>query len=1307
MPIEVRGPDGVINRFPDGTSDAVIEQALRRHYGSSPPQESARQSLHGWATSEAAKTAPKRERGFFERQRQVFSDTFNRSWIAEGYRKGYREGAYANVEKPKNQPIIELNPMVAIGGISGALQGITDVLTGDKTASAVKGRADDNITREKARRATFEAANQGDHFWEAENPVAAGAASLSGMLGASALDPVSWISPGKTLVERTVGQGVLAAGADYLAQDAAVDTGVQEKYDATQTLMSAGAGAAFNGISELGVLGVKGFVKMITRGPEADASVELKAADMVAEVPLSEVHLPVSTSKPSPIEEAAQVFQSGGLKDKPAVVSKALTTTSEAFSGGSKAAPESDPWEAADWGPIRSEQRKTAAISHLETLRRTIKPERTKAFIKWLGKGNDPAAEGFHLNGDYVDWGAIKADPDLLKGLHNALGDAFGATYDAAGDAPRSWADTRRAATLFGVNLSDAAKYHADITGENGVSGKMVALESIALGHLDLLEQKRGQLLKEMEDGLFDSKKVADFAAAVQETVVMDAMARGAESEIGRALNILKMARKRAAAVNDLQSHMGTLNEVLGGGIDSAEKLREVLKEMGESAKKGPAAAKDSIRKMQSMGAWDHVGYLMTGNLLSSFKTHMRNAVGTPIHGLFQVGERYAAAGIGAARTAAGIGSVERVTFSEANAYVQGMAEAFQDALVVGVQAFRRGGAVSDIGSSSVIETALSSSIPFKIDADRRAKWRQQGLRVSTAVDIGLSGIYSLTRTFAYRPSVAMDEFYKTLARRMQVNALAYREAHYKSQLVAPDSSEATFRQTLKEVQDQPTARAIELAKDYFKETGDDPAAVFDPGSKGEVFANLLRSLDHEQMAIDHAQLMAFQQHGKVTQALDQALRMVPLVKYLYVNFLRTPLALLKAGMVDRNPALFWVDPNARQALNAYSLDQETKLARGGAEADLVVARVVMGSAVMGIAWSLAASGNLVGQRNPQERGDGVLPYSFKAPDGTWVQFNSMSPLAEPLGLIADLQQILREHDFDDDSAMALMGSTMSAVMANVSNKTFLQGLGDFMELMSGPGYSTASPEARAEEAGKSLAQTLAPRLLPLSAFQRAIAQDMDPVVREARNLQDLFVSAIPKLSETLPAKRDFMGRPVIRAKGQTGAFQAWGTSTEKTDPLDLELSRLAQALPDFRIGSTPRRFNEVKLTTSEYSRLLEAQGQKTINPATGENMEQTLRSLVVSSEYQEMPDGLRAEAVKGVISNYRSVASRQVKDPNSGTYLGDLVSRTAGERLQKETRQRSLSTGEAYLRGRAYGLRPSDPQLAKLREALGFEAAE
>lgn len=1312
--IEVVGPDGTIHEFPAGTADAEIDRNLRRYYGATDGQRRA-------AAEAAVYAAGKRgKRSLLERWGDVARDTWETSWLAEGYRAGFKQAADGIASG--RAPTQELNPAKLVGRLAGTNQAIFDQLRlGDRKGSdRVKSMAERMVATEAERRGEFRAVSAEDPFWKARGglgmKVAHGGASLAGFLTGAAADPVSWVTAGRSVVTRAATTGTLAAGSDVLAQEAALGLGLEEEYSLLRTGFSALAGAGFSAVIDLPRLGPKKWVEEFFSSPETRARDELEVAEELHAPAMSEAELP-TLALPAPERVAApEAPRVTPEEPRPAAGAEAPKADPEGKpkvdpEGEPKAGPEGKPqgdeWSSVDWGSVRSSARAEAAMRHLEKLRKLIKPGMVQAFVRKLDEGVDPAREGAHINPEYVDWDHLDANPEDLLAWAGARADIFRDAYEAAGDRYRSWDQTHATSRLFGSSLSDVVKVHADVMGEGGLAARLGALREAAL------ESDRAFVatLREVEEQVArgDYSGVGKLAQGVQRTVLMDAMAAGASSEVARSLNYMQRLARPRAVRNDLQALMEDLADVLNGGKPlSPDDLGAAIKRMrGAYEDGGSPKLRDELRKMRTMGVADYLGYLVTGNLLSAPKTHLRNLVGTPLHALFSIAERYVAAGIGAVRQATGLGSKERVTFREALAYSTAMGDALQDALRMGVQAFIRGTAVTDGGSSVLPDSGLRAA-PFALSADRMRRWRDGGFRLSTALDVGLVGLFEMVRTFGYRPSVAADEFYKVLARRMEVNALAYREAHYRSQLADPAERERVFTSTLAAVQTAPTDAALRAARSHFAgRTGAEPGGVFDPGSEGEEMALILRSIDHEAMAVDHARLLTFQKVGPVVQQFDRALRMVPLVKYLYVNFLRTPMALLKAGMVDRNPALFWLAKDNREPLVDLArmlADQTKAVERGGAAADLAIARLMTGSAVISWAWGMWAAGDLVGRRGDDHdttRLDGVLPYSVRLPDGSWLQYSPASPLGEPLGLVADFAQAMRERELDDAHGDALMGALVAAVGNNITNKTFLAGLGDLMDVLEGPGFGGGSDRARGKQVASGLASTLAARVVPLSSLLRSVAQDQDPVVRDVRTLLERIQAAVPGWSNSLPAKRDFLGRPLVRPAGQRGAFQAFSTSNQSGDPLEQELSRLAKALPDFRIEKPDRRFNGAEITPEEHSRLLEVHGQLFVHPHTGMNLEETLRNMVASEDYASWGDREREYRLKKAITTFRTLANRAVRDPRSDLYMAETVRRTAAERLRKEVAQKRLSPAAARSRARFYGYAPEDPDLDALEDAL------
>lgn len=1191
----------------------------------------------------------------------------------------------------------------AVPGLQAGGAGLS--IAGEFADHVAPGTRDRVIERERQRRAEFAAKSKADPFYKADGGVAGktahGAAALLGVLSGTALDPTSYLTAGDTVLARVLVQGGLSAGADVMGQTSAQDAGLQQDLDLNQTAMSGAAGMAFSGLAEGATAAGKAIrearVAKASESPSLDGhfKAELDAADLLAKPALTARELPDlraanDNAIPRPYEPAND--RAGHQRG--------------AGGAGGEQATAGDTWDRVDWGAGGSEQRKAAAAAHLETLRRTMKPEHAQAFGQWVARGAPRLlGDGAHarVNPDWIDWDKLSSNPDEFLSLEAALQAFFKDTFEQAGTKAQGWDVTRSAAKLFGTKLSDIAVAHGQIVGaqgEAGIAAKLVALQSVADAHADQLAKHIAGMRSRVERGEVNAEDVAKLAAGVQEATLMDAMAAGSSSEVGRALNVLKMARERRRATNDLAAAFDFLREATGqsGEIDPS-KLKDVLDRMGDGfRKRGAAGLKDEIRKVREIGFWDYGGYLITGGLLSAPKSFLRNVMGSGLFLPLNIVERYAAAGIGMIRTGIGRGGPERVTFREANAYAAAVRSSFVDAMRAAVSAFKSGGAV---GTSSVLPADRTSFVPFKMDADRWRRWRSNPL--ANVGDMLGWGVFSATRTLGFRPTIAMDEFTKVLGRQMQLSALAVREAHYRAaREVDPAVASRVYADTLEAIRQEPTAEAVKLAREFFEDTMQDAGNVYADGTTAENMARILSSLDARKLAEDHAQDLAFQRIGPKAQKIDEALRVIPALKYFYAPFFRTPVALLKAGLVDRTPLSILAN---HKALISAAAAMDSAMERGGAEADLAWAKLTVGMGVMALAFSLWENGQLVGGRGDRrnaERLDGVRPYSIKLGE-TWVDFSPLSPLAEPFGLVADLAEILTDKQPEQGQGEAAVGAILSAISNSILNKTMLQGLHQLNGLLFGdvPG---ASADVRADAAGDSLAQTLM-SAVPLSSLLRSTAQEIDPVRRDAHGLLDRLQAMTPGLSERLPAARDVFGRPLVRPAGERGPFQALNISERSEDPLELELSRLGREA-ELALTKPPRRFNGERLEPEEYAHMLEVQGQLWRHPRTGMNMEEAVRDLIQTDEYRAYGDDHRAFVVRQLVSKYRTLANRAMRNPASEFYWGDTVRRTASAAIRKEVARKGLTGRRAVRRAEHLGMTRVDAEaeIEQIRQALDLE---
>lgn len=1207
-----------------------------------------------------------------------------------------------------------------------------------------------------------------------ENAMAGGSTLAAQVLGAAA-DPTSWIGGGRHLVTQIASTAGVNAVTDGLVQLADVASDVQERYDAFQTGAAALIGGGLGALTGVRWKDVPDFIRNMFRSPEADAKVDLEVGDELFAPALSEAEVAPPPSRPegtsdlvrivthpetgqeivlrgegSPADqvvggilpgdyvENGRVWRAGQARESAPVANDnadpGASSDTPQVPAERPARPEAGPrenpgsgeggWDDVDWGARRSPERAKAAVQHLDRLRKHISPEAVEAFVRALDEGLAQSSEGIHINEKWVDWSSLDGNPEDILGLSNAMADIFKSVFDEAGDRVQTHRQTADIMRRMGYTYSDLIKTHSDLTGEGGITARAAALQEMSLASSADLNARITAVRAAMAEG--DMSGVPAVAEALQRTMLFSAMDAGAASEMARALNFRRRAAQGRFAKNDLQAASEELGAILNNGKPlKDEDLDRVFGNLAKAYSEGGGVKMmRELRKMQELGFWDYTNYYATASLFS-VKTILRNMVGTPIRALLSVSDRYvAAAVVSPARRALGRGSAERVTVREANAYLAGILEGLQEGWTLFGSALRSGSPVT--GRSSVMDDQTANMpVPFAFSMDRVAKWRQNladfgrdplsprnwgKLPYVLGDALGVL-VFEAQRTVAFRPTVATDEFYKALARRMELNALAYREAAYRAARAGPDDYDDVFEATLSAIRDQPTAEAFREARRFFADKGLDPNAPQALGSVADDYALIYRSVDIRKMAQDHSELLTFQQHGPVVDALDKAVRAIPVVKAFWVNFVRTPMAILKAAVVDYNPVVSTIvgagemttrggrDRHVGQfnALFGAAENEQVRLTRGGAEAEIVIARQVVGAAILSGLWLYWAEGGIRGRQTELQRAEGIRDYSIRIP-GTddWIDVATMEPFGSMLKIVADTAEGLRQREVDDHSLGSIMGALAVAVRNTVVEPTFLTGTMDFIEMLQGgPGGRGLTGSEATEALMGSLAKAAAPRVIPLGGTLRSLASAHDPILRDTRGFIDRIMAGMPLLSETLPARRDFMGRPVMRPEGTRGLLAAFPGSTPTDDELDLELARLGRVLGErFRIGNTPRQLNGEDLSTVEYSRLLEIQGQGV--QIRGRTMEQSIRHLITTPDYLEAPPLRQAELIKREVTRFRTEGTEAARDPRSPFYMGEVAQRTATARVRREAVARGWTPAQTRARARRYGA-----DLDQLDEAL------
>ena len=447
------------------------------------------------------------------------------------------------------------------------------------------------------------------------------------------------------------------------------------------------------------------------------------------------------------------------------------------------------------------------------------------------------------------------------------------------------------------------------------------------------------------------------------------------------------------------------------------------------------------------------------------------------------------------------------------------------------------------------------------------------------------------------RALMAEDDFFKAIAFRAELRALARRES-------------------VRQVADAGLSGATARARRKAIET--------------EILAHPAQFPEIDQAAKDYASYVTFTRDlGENGQKVQAALS-TP-VGRIVVPFVRTPTNIFKF-FGERTPLAF------------ASTAVREEIAAGGERRALALAKISMGSMVMGYFGMLASEGLVTGG-GPKDKAlrqelmqTGWQPYSFKVGD-TYYQYARIEPLGSLIGLAADAADLLGQLPRKDAEELAT--ALTVAISRNLAQKTFVKGLAGTLNAVSSQDLNIVQTFFEKE----------LPTILPASTAMSQVTRLHDPVMREVHGIVDAFKAKIPGLSDTLPPRRNLWGEP-IHLDGGLGPdlISPIYTSSKKLDPVSEELVRL-----ELPVEMPMRQIDRVPLAPQEYDAFVVLAGGK---PILGEmTLKQRLADVMHSDLYQRAsggPQGGKADLVRQWVTTYRERAKQILDSPaDLKTFLG------------------------------------------------------
>lgn len=384
------------------------------------------------------------------------------------------------------------------------------------------------------------------------------------------------------------------------------------------------------------------------------------------------------------------------------------------------------------------------------------------------------------------------------------------------------------------------------------------------------------------------------------------------------------------------------------------------------------------------------------------------------------------------------------------------------------------------------------------------------------------------------RVGIFIDEFNKAIFRRMEFNAIAYREAARMAKSTGKDAGEIykgltkdmmTVENWQQQITDRLGGNNLWNVQNFAKE------AVFQEKLTG--------------LAASAARFRA--EHP---------------VSALIMPFIKTPYNIIKEG-VSYIPGVGLLGKKEIGNTGKFDFAFNIPEQRGK-----VLAKQALGLGAA-VALDSAVNAGLITGSSPK---DGRPPFSIKIGD-EWYSYQRVEPLATVFGMAVDTSDIIRKYKEDknpDKEATKYLGAYAKAIQANIFEKSFMEGLSKALFAMSDP-----------ERYGSGFLNQYANALVP--AIAATTAKVLSPTEREANTFIERAQSRIPGMREELPVKFTKTGEPEQASLSNV----LLGIKVTSPTAIEKQLSDI-----EVDIVGASKKMGGVELNSEQYSRYKELSGK-------------------------------------------------------------------------------------------------------------------
>lgn len=339
-------------------------------------------------------------------------------------------------------------------------------------------------------------------------------------------------------------------------------------------------------------------------------------------------------------------------------------------------------------------------------------------------------------------------------------------------------------------------------------------------------------------------------------------------------------------------------------------------------------------------------------------------------------------------------------------------------------------------------------------------------------------------------------------------------------------------------------------------------------------------------------------------------------------------------------------------------------IAAGGARADLALARMSTGTAIMMVAMDLADSGMISGEgprgKDAETREallrQGWQPYSIKIGD-RWYSYNRADPFGMTMGFAASIAEAMRKGEMNEDDVdewHEVMAMAIAAVSQVTISKTYLEGLSNVIEVASDPSrYS------------KAYVEDLIASFLPFTSLSSSVKNMVDPIQREAGSPAEAVQARIVGLSSKLPPRRNLWGEEITSESGLGKVYDFTSpvmSKGQKPTPVDKAIVTLGQGPERIAKQTT---FDGVRVNMRQHPDVYDAyvrlSGNDLKHPAWGLGAKDFLNQVIsgqhpMSEAWKIMSDDSRRQFISNTVSDYRKLAQRAIlADPKFKSFAMEV----------------------------------------------------